>query len=78
MAVSRVFILLTKKSVWNQNEHTAPLTLAVLLDVSVLVKDLGHFLYQSAHRKGVSLVCGTTAHILTHVNGQSMIIGPKV
>ena len=28
-------------------------------------KDQGHFLFQSAHRKGISLVCGMNAHILT-------------
>ena len=28
-------------------------------------KNLGHFLYQSAHRKEISLVCGTNGHILT-------------
>ncbi len=33
-------------------------------------KELGHFQYQSAHRNGMSLVCGTNAHILTLTNRQ--------
>ena len=66
-----------------QGKHTPewmvvskPLVGAQFLPGILDAKDVGHFLYQSAHGKRVSLTCGIIVHILTlhcHIRNSQLI-----